>query len=259
MLRYYTRSISFPCTIRLMSDKTPPQDFEKDWQGKLSAGLNQHLDADQPDRIMAGGDLLTMESPTLDKIIWSCEMLERLDGVANEQTRQEIMTGCACHYPKSELAEARALFLKTRDVDQVVNLLQAKFESFLNDVLKLEEELVQKIISLDWGLAGFREGNSIIATKIPKSGYLVEYFKSSDPSEKRKLYCHCPRVRDGVGEDPQLPETYCYCGAGFYQGIWETILSEPVRVEVLESVMTGGDVCKIAIHLPESIHLPGNK
>jgi len=56
-----------------------------------------------------------------------------------------------------------------------------------------------------------------------------------------------------VGDDPQLPLEYCYCGAGFYKGIWETILREPVRVEVLESVMHGGDVCKIAIHLPESI------
>jgi predicted hydrocarbon binding protein len=62
-------------------------------------------------------------------------------------------------------------------------------------------------------------------------------------------------VRDGVGEQPQLPGTYCYCGAGFYQGIWETVLREPVQVEVLESVMQGGEVCKIAVHLPESVSL----
>ena len=53
-------------------------------------------------------------------------------------------------------------------------------------------------------------------------------------------------------------EEYCYCGAGFYKGIWETILGEQVRVEVLESVMMGGDVCKIAIHLPESITINNN-
>ena len=71
--------------------------------------------------------------------------------------------------------------------------------------------------------------------------------------EKRKLYCHCPRVRDMVDEDPRLPKTYCYCGAGFYQGIWETILDQPVKVEVLKSVMVGDEVCQIAIHLPESV------
>ena len=107
-------------------------------------------------------------------------------------------------------------------------------------------------------MAGVRKGKQIISTKIPKSSYIVEYFEAEDPLEKRKLYCHCPRVRDGVGEDPQLPLAYCYCGAGFYKGIWEIILGVPVRVEVLESVMMGGDVCKIAIQLPESITMNKN-
>jgi predicted hydrocarbon binding protein len=46
--------------------------------------------------------------------------------------------------------------------------------------------------------------------------------------------------------------TYCYCGAGFYKGIWEEILQRPVEVEVLESVLSGGEVCKIIIYLPEN-------
>jgi predicted hydrocarbon binding protein len=62
-----------------------------------------------------------------------------------------------------------------------------------------------------------------------------------------------------VGEDPRLPQTYCYCGAGFYQGIWEKVLDEPVQVEVLESVMTGGDVCQIAVELPQSVSLNPKK
>jgi hypothetical protein len=96
-----------------------------------------------------------------------------------------------------------------------------------------------------------RDGNTIIATKIPKSGYLKEYFQEDDPEKRRRLYCHCPRVRDVIGEEPSLPNEYCYCGAGFYQGIWEEILGQPVELEVLESVMQGDDVCKIAIHLPQ--------
>lgn len=235
-----------------MSDNTPLLDFEKAWQSKLKTGLDQHLDPKERDRIMVGSEHLKMESSTMDKVIWSCEMLERLEEVTDEKTRREIMTGCACHYPKAELDDARGIFLETGDVDQVIDLLQAKFESFLLDDLELDEDLVLEIVSRGWGLAGVREGDRIIATKIPKSGYLEEYFQSNDPAEKRKLYCHCPRVRDGVGDDPQLPREYCYCGAGFYQGIWETVLREPIRVEVLESVMDGGNVCKIAVHLPES-------
>jgi len=238
-----------------MSDKTPSLDFESAWQSKLTSGLDQHLEPKERDRVLTGGELLTMESSPKDKIIWSCEMLNRLEEVAGEKARQDIMTGCACQYPKADLDPARDIFLKTRDVDQVIDLLQAKFEGFLRDILKLDEELIHELIRRGWGVAGVREGRKIVSTKIPKSSYIVEYFKAENPLEKRKLYCHCPRVRDGVGDDPQLPLEYCYCGAGFYQGIWETILQVPVQVEVLESVMMGGDVCKIAIHLPESIKI----
>jgi len=64
------------------------------------------------------------------------------------------------------------------------------------------------------------------------------------------MYCHCPRVRELIitgGES--FSTTYCYCGAGFYKEIWEHILQRPVRVEVLESVLGGDDLCRIAIHL----------
>ena len=47
-----------------------------------------------------------------------------------------------------------------------------------------------------------------------------------------------------------IPVIYCYCGAGFYTGIWEEILQKPVKVEVLESVLKGDDVCTFAIYLP---------
>ncbi len=238
-----------------MGEKTLSLDFEQNWQNKLTTGLDQYLDPKARDTVLEGGELLTMQSTTQDRIIWSCQMLERLDKVTDKETQQDIMTGCACHYPKAELNDARSIFLETGDVDQVIDLLQAKFEDFLREDLELEEELVLEIISRGWGLAGIRAGRKIISTKIPKSGYLEEYFEVEDPLERRKLYCHCPRVRDGVGDAPHLPVNYCYCGAGFYQGIWETILQEKVRVELLESVIMGGNVCKISIHLPKSIIL----
>jgi predicted hydrocarbon binding protein len=55
-------------------------------------------------------------------------------------------------------------------------------------------------------------------------------------------------IKDG-GEP--LSKTYCYFGAGFYKGVWEYILGEPVEVEVLETVMHGDPVCRIAVHLPK--------
>jgi predicted hydrocarbon binding protein len=59
-------------------------------------------------------------------------------------------------------------------------------------------------------------------------------------------------VRSALEQDESLSPTYCYCGAGFYKGIWEEIIGEPVKVEVLESVLSGGEVCKVKITLPEN-------
>ena len=67
--------------------------------------------------------------------------------------------------------------------------------------------------------------------------------------EKYWLAKFSDRLKEIVG-DTKLSPTYCYCGAGFYKGLWEGILQKPVMVEILESVMKGDDVCKIAIHLP---------
>jgi len=242
-----------------MSEKTTSPDFEGVWQSKLTTGLDQHLNSKERCRVMEGSSTLTMESPTQDKAVWTCDMIDRLREYITEESIQEIFTGCHCAYPDQDLLDVKMSYRLFGDIDNALSMLQEKFETFLREIMELDETLVQEIISRGWGLAGVREGDRIIATKIPKSGYLVEYFETEDPLKKRKLYCHCPRIRDGVGEDPQLPLTYCYCGAGFYQGIWETILGEPVRVEVLESVMVGGDVCKIAVHLPESITLNSNE
>ena len=241
-----------------MSEKTPLLDFERSWQNKLATGLDQLLETPERDWILSGGETLTMDSPTIDKLVWTCEMMERLIDRVDPETTKQVFADCHCSYPVKDLLEEKMTYRLYGDIDQVLSLLQTKFEGFLREDLELDEELVSEIISRGWGLAGVRDGERIIATKIPKSDYLVDYSVTEDPLEKRKLYCHCPRVRDGVGEDPQLMEEYCYCGAGFYKGIWETILGEPVQVEVLESVMHGGDVCKIAIQLPESISLNNN-
>jgi hypothetical protein len=190
---------------------------------------------------MKGSDRLSSHSNREEVIAWSKEAMERLDTLVEEKDRKEIMTGCACQYPKSDLREIRRRCEITRDVDLALRMLQAQFEAFLRDALQLSDKLIEEIVSRGWGLAGVKKGNTIVATKIPKSGYLIEYMNETD--------CHCPRIREVLQTLETISPTYCYCGAGFYKGIWEEILQRHVEVEVLETVLTGGEVCKIAVHL----------
>lgn len=232
-----------------MTEQQRPQDFESQWQGKLSRALEKKT-GQPPADLLAGGEQLSDQSTPRQRLVWTCQVIERLDKVADLAARQEILTDCHCQYPPEDLQDVKAIYQETGKIDDVLAALQTKFETFLREDLDLKEELVETIRSRGWGLAGIRKGQQVIATKIPKSGYLREYFQASDPLEKRRLYCHCPRVRDEVGNNPTLPLEYCYCGAGFYQGIWEEILGRSVRVEVLQSVMAGDEVCQVAVHLP---------
>lgn len=225
-------------------------DFEKYWLAKFSNCLEKVAGQDIRDEIMKGSEELSDSSDRHDVIDWSRQAMEKLDFLVNEKKRIEIMTGCACQYPKTDLQEIRRKYEETKDIDRAHQMLQERFVSFLKDSLKLNDELIKDIVNRGWGLAGIKKGNTIISTKIPKSGYLVEYMKETDPVKKKAIYCHCPRVRDALKMNVKISPTYCYCGAGFYKDIWEEILQKPVQVKVLETVMKGDDVCKIAIYLP---------
>lgn len=226
---------------------TNQHDFERIWLARLTRCLDEIVSEDIRKQVMVGSDALSAETDRGTIITWSQEAMARLESLVPEVQRKQVMTGCACHYPKDGLQDVRAKYEETGDIAAAHQMLQTKFESFLRDSLALDETQIVEIVSRGWGLAGVLRDDVIIATKIPKSGYLLEYLQETDPEKRRQVYCHCPRVRDAVAMGETLSTTYCYCGAGFYRGIWEEILQHSVDVEVLESVLAGGDVCKIAI------------
>ncbi|MFL7790692.1 MAG: DUF6144 family protein [Anaerolineae bacterium] len=239
-----------------MSD---PQDFERAWLEKLTCCLDEIAGEDIRRQVMQGSERLSSQSDRGEVIAWSQQAMERLDALVDEKERRDIMTGCACQYPKSELQEARQIYEATGDIDLAHRKLQEQFETFLKDVLALDDDLFAEVVRRGLGLAGVRHGDTIIATKIPKSGFLVEYMREADPERRRQCYCHCPRIREALKTSEAIPATYCYCGAGFYKGIWEEILQQSVEVEVLESVLQGDDACKIAIYVekPETLIVCG--
>jgi hypothetical protein len=230
-----------------MSDRF---DFERTWRDRFSRAIEGVAGLQARDRIMQGAEALPATSPPDEIIAWSCAAMERLDATVAERGRRAIMTACACRYPTAGLEEIRGAYVATGDVTVAHRMLQERFTSFLREGLGLSATSIAEIVGRGWGLAGILAGRRIIATKIPKSGNLLAYLREDDPVRRRELYCHCPRIRGILATDAELSATYCYCGAGFYKSIWETILQEPVEVELLETVLAGGDACRIAIDLP---------
>jgi len=228
-------------------------DFDRYWLEKFSRCLEQEAGEDVRTRVMLGSEGLNQTSDRLEVARWTRTAIEKLSTLIDEHKLRTIMTGCACQYPKSDLSDIRQKYAETQNLDIVHSMLQQRFEKFLEESLELDQTMITEIINRGWGLAGIIDGDSIIATKIPKSGFLVAYMNETDPQKKRQYYCHCPRVREVIKHGETLPKIYCYCGAGYYKGIWEEILQKPVQVEVIESVLEGGEVCKISIHLPQGV------
>jgi hypothetical protein len=222
-------------------------DFEKAWLAKFSAALTDVADKDIRQLVMADSRHPSPHGETGAVIDWTRDAMDRLEKLVGPQKTKQILSSCACQYPKENLQDIRDTYDKTGDLRRAHGMLRVQFESFLRNRLKLEEKLVQEVLERGWGTAGILEGGTILATKIPKSGSIRAYLREKDPDKRRQLYCHCPRIRDVLKTDKQISGTYCYCGAGFYKGIWEEILQKPVAVEVLESVLTGGEVCTVAV------------
>jgi len=228
----------------------PEQDFERAWLAKLARRLDEVAGEEIRQGVMQGSEHLSSASSRQEVIDWTRDAMARLDRMLSDEDRQAVLLGCACQYPKSGLQPMRAKYAETGDVGVVHRMLQEQFESFLRNTLELEEAVVAEIVRRGWGAAGVLQDGTIIATKIPKSDNLLQYLREEDPVKKRQHYCHCPRIRAVLMTRATISPTYCYCGAGFYKGIWEEILQKPVRLELLKSVLAGDDVCAFAIHLP---------
>jgi hypothetical protein len=88
-------------------------------------------------------------------------------------------------------------------------------------------------------------------TEIRREGNTVYYqFGASEqnPYGLRLLdgYCMCPVVEAGP---PGLSTTYCQCSAGYVQESFERLTGTPCRVEVLESLRSGGSACRFKVEL----------
>jgi len=224
-------------------------DFEKYWQDKMAYNLEKELGKSTAEKIMLGSEGINSESNGDEVIFWTQKAMIKLDELASDLSKQKVMMACGCHYPATDLLNIKKSIPKSDKIKSAHAVLQDRFEKLL-DNLGLTKAQKEKVIKLDMGSAGIMKGNEIIATKIPKSEHLLSYLNEQDPQKRREMYCHCNRVRDAIAKGIEISETYCYCGAGFYQSIWETILEQPVQVELIESILKGDEFCKYKITLP---------
>ncbi|TKJ28651.1 hypothetical protein CEE39_09930 [bacterium (candidate division B38) B3_B38] len=59
--------------------------------------------------------------------------------------------------------------------------------------------------------------------------------------------CYCGQVKHT--KETFLTNTYCQCGVGYLRQLFESALDKPVKVELIQSIITGAERCEFIISI----------
>ncbi len=163
------------------------------------------------------------------------------EAIPDTDTRGRIIHGCAHRFPQVRIEKMKALYQELGSIDALI-------------------EWIHQDKAANGGTSWYgnpeREGDTIFDIKDPASP--EEYKQAETSLDKRIARCFCPIVRAAIKTDRKLSTTFCNCSAGYTAQFWQSVLQVPLRIEVVENVLQGDEVCKFAIHLPEGT-LAGEK
>lgn len=115
---------------------------------------------------------------------------------------------------------------------------------------EVTQDFVDHVASDQRLQTGIREGDRIICVKVPFDP--KNYYRETKPQLRRYHYCHCPLARSALKDGRFLPSSsLCHCSAGFTKLPWDVIFEEDTEVEIMETVLGGGDRCVFSIRIPQ--------
>jgi hypothetical protein len=210
------------------------------------------------DAVFAGIGVAPLGLPSPEKPRFIHPVVERLEARVGEEACKALLADSLRDLPDEYYLQERQKYQEAADIDEY---LRQKKQAFVEQLeasqregrLFFAQEITDEVLAFVKGDpeigGGRREGNIIYETKIP---YMTrDYLAETDPTLKRYYYCHCPWAREAVKNgNVTLTATFCNCSAGFHKKSWEVIFEQPLKAEVLESVLKGDARCRFAIYLP---------
>lgn len=148
---------------------------------------------------------------------WLQRLLANMDNLMTEEVRKNLMQSCG-----------RSCFINAFGVASTEPPEPGCLDNFLRGYQDRGETEVR------------REGNTVY----------FQYGSSEQNSHGLRLldgYCMCPLVESGPSI---LSPTYCQCSAGYVKELFDRMTGQSVQVKVLESLRTGGKLCRFRIELP---------
>jgi hypothetical protein len=167
-------------------------------------------------KVMEGNDQISGKTDPRKVAEWVKGAMERLDSLVDEKTKFQIMENCGytCAEVNKKLIEkAKARRDKYKSIDEFLDAEQRK---------------------------------PMRGTKLVRQGKVLYHYYTPH-SFTRPMRCYCGLLR-GLPPDEKISPTYCQCSKGFVKKYWEEILGKPVKVELLQSAVSGAQECKFEIH-----------
>ncbi|WXG46884.1 MAG: DUF6144 family protein [Candidatus Atabeyarchaeum deiterrae] len=184
---------------------------------EIAGNLEHFAGTEVKKKVLEGSEKITA-STSKDKIAgWVKSAMERMDSLVDEKTRIKVMEACGANCAMQNKAVIQRA--KTR----------RKKSSSLDEFLEAEQK------------------KPMTGTKLTKDGDVL-YWYFMPQSFKTPMRCFCGLLR-GLPANETVSRSYCQCSRGFVKKYWESVLERPVRVEIMQSAVSGGKECKFAIHI----------
>jgi hypothetical protein len=165
--------------------------------------------------VMEGSEKITERTDKRKIAEWVKNAIEKLDASVSEDAKIRIMENCGyncANVNKKVIQRAKARLSKFRSMDEFLAAEQRKPMS---------------------GTRLVREGNTLTQFYTPRAF-------------TRPMRCYCSLFR-GLPDNEKVSSTYCHCSKGFVKKFWEGVLAKPVKVDLIQSAISGASECKFVI------------
>jgi hypothetical protein len=169
------------------------------------------------EKVMEGRDRLKPSVKDGKLAGWVKGAVDRMDAMLPEEARNEVMASCGKNCIEANRRVIEAGLAKRRK--------HKTEEAFIDAEVKAQK-----------------------ATTRVERGEGVIYQVYTPRNFGKGLRCFCALAR-GLPDGEKLSPTYCRCGESFARTYWQAVLGRPVEVKLLESGLTGSDVCRFEVRL----------
>lgn len=214
---------------------------------------------DKCDVIFHGFERPPLGTPTDAYPPLTARILHRMEGEMSAEQVKDLLTWNYHEIPPETFRAMKERYEAAASIDEFLASEHDRLVEELRDRLRsgqawYEQEVTQDFVdhvAADQRLqTGVREGDRIICVKVPFDP--KNYYREAKPQLRRYHYCHCPLARSALKNGRSLPSSsLCNCSAGFTKLPWDVIFEEDTEVEILETVLGGGDRCVFSIRIPQ--------